>query len=71
MSASVTPQGGRPPASKLHAMSQENHSDAADARARVLMSQNASLTYGQALVEASRQLKSETQNAVLAQLNLV
>lgn len=71
MSASVTPQGGRPPASKLHAMSQENHSDAADSRARVLMSQNAGLTYGQALVEASRQLKSETQNAVLAQLNLV
>lgn len=66
MSASVSPQGGQPPARPLSDLTRRSHNDAADERARVLMSQNASLTYAQALVQASAQLKSETQAAVLA-----
>lgn len=66
MSASVAPQGGNAPERPLADLARRSHNDAADERARVLMSQNASLTYAQALVQASAQLKAETQNAVMA-----
>jgi phage I-like protein len=70
MSASIAPQGGTAPASKINEpVVQMSHSDAADARAKVLMSQSPSLTYAAALTQASREIKSAAVESILSRIN--